>query len=191
MKYSFALAVVLAMTMFVDAQVPFLGVCPVVKPVKKLNLDNYMGYWFEHSRYPFVTEAGNRCIYTHYTHVGNGEISLKASFINIATGARINFNGEATDKSGGKFNLRFNPLQNPNVANMLVLGTDYKNWAVVYTCENIFGVSNVQVLYILSRQRELPAKSLAEAKRVISQNGLDASLLVETPQTGCTNTELA
>ena len=44
-----------------------------------------------------------------------------------------------------------------------VLDTDYKNYAVVYSCTDIFGVAKVEMAWILSREQVLEERLMNKA----------------------------
>ena len=43
------------------------GSCPVYHPVQNIDLDAYMGRWYEIERFPANFEDGMKCIYATYT----------------------------------------------------------------------------------------------------------------------------
>lgn len=83
----------------VVCQVPFPENCPNVKIVDTFDLDRvnklkiymcncntyvctyfhlqYMGIWYEYSKYPFIWEAGQKCQYAIYKNNGNGTVAVK------------------------------------------------------------------------------------------------------------------
>lgn len=36
----------------------------------------YLGVWYEHSKYPFIAEIGKKCIYARYTAGDNDTVNV-------------------------------------------------------------------------------------------------------------------
>ena len=50
-----------------------------------------------------------------------------------------------------------------------VLTTDYKNYAVVYSCTNILGLAKLEYVWILSRDIKLPSELMDKAESIIEE----------------------
>lgn len=50
-----------------------------------------------------------------------------------------------------------------------VLNTDYENYSVIYSCMNLLNVAKIENVWILSRDTELSAKLMNEARDIIRE----------------------
>uniref|UniRef100_A0A6P4E3F2 Apolipoprotein D-like n=1 Tax=Drosophila rhopaloa TaxID=1041015 RepID=A0A6P4E3F2_DRORH len=76
-------------------------------------------------------------------------------------------------------------LESLTKANYLVLGTDYKSYAVVYSCSNLTPLANFKFAWILTRQREPSTETIDVAKKILEENKISQAFLVDTLQKDC------
>uniref|UniRef100_A0A1L8ECH5 Apolipoprotein D n=1 Tax=Haematobia irritans TaxID=7368 RepID=A0A1L8ECH5_HAEIR len=177
-----ACLVELSLSQILDA-----GTCNQNIPtVQNFNANRYLGRWYEQEKYPFIFELGGKCIYAQYGLLPNGEISVYNFNINKVTGLPNDIQGSAKIVGPGKLQVRFNNMPAfVGAANYWVLDTDYENYAVVYSCTDILGFVNGQVVWILTRERNPHPQYIERARHVIKSNGLSLRPLQRTIQTGC------
>ncbi|XP_075152890.1 apolipoprotein D-like [Haematobia irritans] len=165
-------------------QVPFPELCPQVKVVEEFDLDKYMGIWYEYAKYPFLWEAGQKCQYAIYTNNGNDTVSVK----NVGTYAIVDkthsVQGTAKVIAPGQLAVAFRN-QVVNDPNYLILGTDYDNWVVVYSCRNVSSFAHTKIVWILTRSRQPSEEAINSAKQVLKDNHLTEQFLMTSKQTDC------
>ncbi|XP_044251024.1 apolipoprotein D isoform X1 [Drosophila takahashii] len=172
-----------------NAQVPFPGKCPEVKLLDAFDAEAYMGVWYEYAAYPFAFEIGKKCIYANYSIIDNSTISVVNAAINRFTGQPSNVTGKAKVLGPGQLAVAFFPGQPLTKANYLVLGTDYESYAVVYSCTSVTPWANLKIVWILTRQREPSAETIAKAKNILDDNELSQAFLSQTVQKKCPQLE--
>ncbi|XP_034667678.1 apolipoprotein D [Drosophila subobscura] len=167
------------------AQVPFPGQCSEVKVVEDFDVEAYLGIWYEHSKYPFAFEIGKKCIYANYSLIDNETLSVVNGGINRLTGNPSNISGTAKVIGPARLAVAFFPGQQTTRANYLVLGTDYESFSVVYSCTNVTSLANIKIVWILTREREPTAETIASAKQILADNKISQSFLIDTLQSKC------
>ena len=76
----------------------------------------------------------------------------------------------------GSCNVAFHGRSVDGPANYNILGTDYKNYAVVYNCVNDgYGLSHTTVFWILSRTPVLSEDKMMEAQALLKSKVPDYS----------------
>ncbi|XP_017051615.1 apolipoprotein D-like [Drosophila ficusphila] len=168
-----------------NAQVPFPGKCPEVKIVESFDAEAYMGLWYEYAKYPFVFEFGQKCTTATYSIVDANTVSVFNAGINEISGEPKNITGEAKVIGPGQLAVAFYPGQPLTEANYLVLATDYKTYSVVYNCIEFSPLLNSKFAWILTREREPSAKTIEAAKKILEENKVSLSYLVDTTQNEC------
>uniref|UniRef100_A0A1B0G8V7 Apolipoprotein D n=1 Tax=Glossina morsitans morsitans TaxID=37546 RepID=A0A1B0G8V7_GLOMM len=157
-----------------------------VETVADFDVNKYTGRWYEHEKYPAIFEFGGKCIYAEYHDLGNNEVSVFNFQKNKLSGLGSSITGTAKVVSSGKLEVRFDgfaALAGPG--NYWVLGTDYENFSVVYSCSDFVGVVNTKVIWILTRQRFPEEKIVAQARDVIASHGFSLTNLVKTDHSHC------
>ncbi|XP_022228219.1 apolipoprotein D [Drosophila obscura] len=167
------------------SQVPFPGQCPQVKIMDEFDVEAYLGIWYEHSKYPFAFEIGKKCIYANYSIIDNSTLSVVNGGINRLTGNPSNITGTAKVLGPARLAVAFYPGQQTTKPNYLVLGTDYESYAVVYSCTSVTSLANIKIVWILTREREPSADTIATAKQILDNNKISQSFLIDTIQSKC------
>nr|XP_036220881.1 apolipoprotein D-like [Bactrocera oleae] len=154
--------IVLVSAKMVVSQVVRGGLCPSdIQTVQDFDAEAYLGRWYEYSKYPFIFEAGGRCIQAEYGALTNDSVTVQNTQISILIFAAL-----AGD------------------ADYWVLGTDYKNYAVVYSCSNLL-VAHSVVVWILTREAEPSEDIIKEAENILTSQSISLRPLILTDQTGC------
>lgn len=191
MFFQFSLFTFLLLTAYRLArpQVPFPSHCPEVKVVENFRLDDYMGIWYEYAKYPFVFEIGKKCMFARYEKIADDMVSVTNAAVNRLTDESSNITGKAKVISSGALAVVFprSTNQNFNKANYLVLGTDYTSFVVVYSCSNFTPIAHTKIVWILTRDRNPSESAISAAKKVMQDNQLSQTFLMETVQDGCPN----
>ncbi|KAF2356922.1 Lipocalin/cytosolic fatty-acid binding domain [Trinorchestia longiramus] len=187
---------ILTLGLMAQAQEIFFKKCPSPTVVKNLDLNRYLGKWYENRRYFAIFQIGGRCTTAIYTDAGNGLVKVENIQTNLF-GKRNNVVGQAKlanpESTEGKLSVSFSsetPYENManevTDSNYWVLDTDYTSYAVVWSCRNAL-IFNTQFLWVLTRERNPPTTLINRALAVIKERGLDATRLSITQQTGCKN----
>ncbi|XP_055386067.1 apolipoprotein D-like [Condylostylus longicornis] len=172
----------------VKSQVPYIGNCPENITTKSdFQPDKYLGKWYEYAKYPFIFEAGGKCITAEYGNLGNGKISVVNTQYGMLFGSKSSIRGTAKEVAPGKLLVNFDyiPLDTLTSSNYWVLDTDYENFSVVFSCYDLL-YFHTEVVWILTREQQPSPETIEKAKSVIQEKGLSLKPLTITDQTNCT-----
>ncbi|PNF27250.1 hypothetical protein B7P43_G05299 [Cryptotermes secundus] len=169
------------------AQVPALGPCPEIETMQGFNMQRYLGQWYEAERYFALFEFAGKCVNANYTDIGDGRISILNRQMSSLTGIRSTIEGEVrligrTDES--KLSVKFPSLPVLVDAPYWVLGTDYENYAVVWSCSN-FGLFSTRNAWILTRSRHPTLEIMEKAYSVVDKHGISRAYFIRTDQKNC------
>ncbi|XP_071522354.1 apolipoprotein D-like [Panulirus ornatus] len=167
------------------AQVISLEKCPEFIPKVDFQVERYLGKWFEIARFPNTYEIGQRCNYAEYSDNGDGTVKVHNGGLN-ADGVFTEIFGyvEQTDVPGALL-LHLDGV--PFVGQYNVLETDYTNYATVYTCTDIFGISHVEQAWILARTPSPTPQALQNAFAAFAKWGINTEPFLYTAQEDCAN----
>ncbi|XP_055639385.1 apolipoprotein D-like isoform X3 [Toxorhynchites rutilus septentrionalis] len=167
-----------------SGQIASLGKCPDVTVEKDFNPKAYLGRWYEQEKYPFVFELIGRCVIAEYGLNTDGTISVTNQQSNMITGDENSIYGSARIVQPAKLAVKF-PVPLDVEAPYWVLGTDYKNYAVVLSCIDFGGLLNTKVVWILTRKRYPEIEIMEKAYSVLDAARLSRSYLTRTDQKNC------
>ncbi|KDR18800.1 Apolipoprotein D [Zootermopsis nevadensis] len=173
-----------------QAQVPALGPCPDIETMRNFNLQKYLGQWYEAERYFALFEFAGKCVAANYTDAGDGRISIVNRQMSYLTGIRSMIEGEVrmtgrTEES--KLSVKFPSLPVLVDAPYWVLGTDYENYSVVWSCSN-FGLFSTRNAWILTRSRHPTLEIMEKAYSVVDKHGISRAYFIRTDHKNCPNT---
>ncbi|CAK1583857.1 unnamed protein product [Parnassius mnemosyne] len=165
------------------------GQCnPNMTVVTNFNAARFQGVWHEIAKYYTINQAGT-CNRAQYTLVG-GEVNVVNSQVVNQTLETISGKAIVTSTDGSA-RLKVTLEVAPNVfsdSELWILGTDYDNYAISYTCVNLANNQKRVYSWILSRSRQLSATSQVAVNELIkSEIDLNERFYTETDQTdtGC------
>ena len=153
---------------------------PPPATVAKVDLDRYLGTWFEAARLPNPEEDGygRRCVDVTATYAKRRDGSVDV--LNVARNANggmrstsVRGTARAVDASGSKLVVTFFRLFNGDYW-VLGLDPDYR-WALV-------GTPRRRRLWLLSRTPRLDAADYDRAMAIAASAGYDPARVVKTPQ---------
>jgi len=165
--------------------------CPSFNVVAPLDLQAYLGTWYEYSRYEARFEKDARCVKVTYTDesteekaqigVLNESIKEGRDTYSVTTGEAVFAEPDNPDlpaKLIVNFDVPMIPKYDFN--NYNVVYTDYTSLSIVYACS-----SRGEFLYVLTRER-IPDETLTElAYQKVRDSNLDATRLIKTNQENC------
>lgn len=155
---------------------------PELETVNYVEIESYMGKWYELYRLPNTFEKDCENVTADYALKTNGKVSVVNTCQKGATGKISKVNGTACvadSTSNARLVVSFVPFVQrwcwfAGEYNILALGANYE-YALV-------GSSDRQFLWILSRERTLPEEVVEELKEEAQRQAFDISRLIKTPQ---------
>ena len=143
--------------------------------VKQLDINRYMGKWYEIARYDHSFERGMSHVYTEYSLLKNGKIHV------VNKGMK---NGKPKEAIGkGK---QPHPIEHPGRLKVSFFLWFYSDYYILELDEDyqyaLVGSSSDNYLWILSRTPEMPKAQLDGLLQKIIQRGYDVSKLIFVEQ---------
>ncbi|XP_067124074.1 apolipoprotein D-like [Centruroides vittatus] len=139
------------------SQRPFSGPCPKHAAQEGFDMGSFLGTWYEIEKTSLVQD-GVRCIKTKYIKTNDGKLTLTTTGINLL-GIEQSSRGEAVLESLDPATLlvQYNTIIGLPVSTTLkILDTDYKNYAVVWSCSPVLGpLGHTENLWLLSRKTSM------------------------------------
>lgn len=143
--------------------------------VPNVDLERYMGVWYEIARFDHSFERGIEAAQAVYELQPNGRVTVTNSGVDARTGARRTAHGKArTTSDPGRLKVSFFWIFYSDY-NILELDPDYR-WALV-------GSRSMNFLWILSRTPSLPQETLDAILRLARARGYDTERLIYVDQT--------
>lgn len=176
----FAVVAMAALTM---AQIPSLGRCPTVKTQENLDINRYLGFWYEIEVFPTIFEKG-KCTRAKYTLKPDGHIEVYNR--GIEHGKENDIVGDAyrpDDKQQGKLKVRFSESQ--PYGDYWVVHTDYDQYTLIYSCGNLAGFLHIEMAWILSRNTTLDPTITDQLREELASYKVDVSKFKISDQTDC------
>ncbi|KAL1441009.1 hypothetical protein MTO96_008931 [Rhipicephalus appendiculatus] len=113
------------------------GLCPTLKEKDEFDLHRFMGTWYEVLRTPFIIEYMVKCVRFHCLDKGEeNSVGLKV-LGERSPGDGLSIDGEIlTRDANSPYGIRLKGASFHYASPMIVLDTDYDNYAVLWACEN-------------------------------------------------------
>lgn len=172
----------------ISAQVLSLGRCPALKAKQNFDANKYLGKWYEQERYFAIFEIGGKCVTAKYTLKSDGKIGVFNEMRNQLSGnlqsieGFAEFSGSSTE---GKLAVTFPSVPFTARAPYWVMETDYNNFAIVWGCQEWFGVINTQTAWILTRAQYPDTGVFQDAYTAATKAGINRALFLKTDQKNC------
>lgn len=131
------------------------GPCPSVPAMANFDKSKFLGHWTEVEKSPSVFDFILRCLELDYVDNNDGNLNVIVKGTSLG-GLPLTIKGDGMPQQGnklGKYNVRFGfgvPFQG---SESTFLETDYKEFAVIYSCTSsiIQGFYHTEYIWILSR----------------------------------------
>lgn len=158
----------------VTGQIVYRGKCKEAPVQDNFNLTRFAGTWHETSRSFTFFELLMRCVQTEYSVTEGGKVDIKIFGVD-AIGSSRSFNGKAETKDSSqpaRLKAKFRII--PMAINYNVLKTDYDNYAILWSCNNMFGgrLGHTEQLWIMSRKSVLDDFLKSQIYEFLDQNNI-------------------
>ncbi|XP_022344557.1 apolipoprotein D-like [Crassostrea virginica] len=183
-KMFFLLCVVLSFIGISQAQVFGLGKCAQVKTQDNLDLNKYLGTWYEIYKFKSNFEGSQKCVSANYQLKSDGHV--RVDNIGYENGEKKEAIGDAyiPDPSyPSRLGVRFSNLA--PYGRYWVLDTDYTTHTMIYSCTDILGIFHISYAWILSRERTLDEAVKNRLFAKAESFGIKTSNFLKEDQTGC------
>ncbi|XP_053692604.1 apolipoprotein D-like [Sabethes cyaneus] len=187
-KIGLALLGLCTVVIFTEAQIPALGACPLYSPIAKFNRTRFLGTWFEVERYFTVNEVAMKCVSATYELQVDGKIVVKNALTNSFNNVERIISGimAPPGRAGdGRYTILYQSFPISYNASVMVLGTDYDSYAVLWSCSNIGPVGHTISAWLLTRDRVPQADVMFRAYEVLKKYGVSRTFFVKTNQVDC------
>ncbi|CAD7093815.1 unnamed protein product [Hermetia illucens] len=170
----------------VTAQVEFRKPCPDMPAVQNFKINEFGGRWFELARYDHPLVAGGECVTMDF-RVDNQTVTMESTLRrkdngNLKAPETFNIVGEFKKPYVGSFNLSHPALDSK--AEHHIISTDYKNYALIWRCDQINNTFSRENAWLLARTRQLTGTINQTIEgyisAVLSPNDLHRTLQNET-----------
>lgn len=131
----FIVLVTSALLGLVVAQVDFNSECPTQMAASNFSLPNVLGVWHEAKRYGGNNDS-NDCVAVNITEAPNHSLQIVESYKVLPNKTQLTYNQTATLDYPNVGELRFTGSDG-KFKNYLILSTDYKNYALLWSCEPV------------------------------------------------------
>ncbi|KAF4526393.1 hypothetical protein B566_EDAN012683 [Ephemera danica] len=171
-----------------EAQVKMPGQCQNVTVEQNFDVSKYVGLWYEQKRYHSIFEHNSKCVTATYTQNENGTVGVRNAHVNSTTDEAGFIEGYAEIDSTtgeGKLLVYFPSVMGNRAGKYWVLKTDYTSFSVVWSCTQVSPVMNIQMAWILTRERTPSEVTLQEAQAIADLNHLKNEEFIIADQTNC------
>ncbi|XP_043269755.1 uncharacterized protein [Venturia canescens] len=172
------------------AQIPSLGWCPEYVPMANFDMGKFLGVWYEAERYFQILDPVSRCVKANYTLGPDGKYRVSNEVTNRFTGVKRVLEGEirtpSTKAEEGKLHVEYKALPLTPETQYAILETDYKNFAVMWSCSGL-GPLSAQNAWVMTRARRPEGPVLQSAYGVLDKYKISRTFFIKTNQEDCSS----
>ncbi|XP_053673832.1 lopap-like [Anopheles nili] len=172
----------------VNSQIPGFGTCPDYSPIQRFNRTRFLGTWYEIERYFTVTEVATKCVSVTYEQRADGKIYVRNAYTNRFNGVERIISG-VMDKGGrakdGRYQIEYTSFPYNYNASVMVLDTDYDNFAVLFSCSSFGPVGHAVSAWMMARERLPGGPILQRAYGVLDKYKISRTFFLRTNQDDC------
>ncbi|XP_044736511.1 apolipoprotein D-like [Chrysoperla carnea] len=181
-----------------QTQIVTRGKCPMKKVMNNFNMTTYLGNWYEISKYPMIMESYGSCVKINYVKNSGSRIAdMTIRMVDPVSNSINTVSRKVKTQIDNGATLIISNKYGKNQFNYKILATDYINWSLVWSCEEVTSYSNenlnetftFEFAWIYSRQPTLSKRFLNRIQEILIENHLDPTKLVPTDQ-GMTECEI-
>ncbi|XP_041969308.1 lopap-like [Aricia agestis] len=161
-----------------NGQVLQIGLCPEVESMKYFEMEKFLGTWYEMQRFPTWYEDYGQCAYKIFDYCGR-RLEISHGYIKDRVEYVLHVN---TTYAPGDEAVFTTPKSNidPVGIPLVVVDTDYKDYAVIYGCKS----DDLRIKYIsawiLSRSYSLDEETLSKARDILVKRTSSSAVYLET-----------
>ena len=141
------------------------GKCEKLALQQNFDASKYVGTWFEQARDKNLIFEHYDCSQARYTAKDNGDIAVLNTEFNPST-LEVESATATAKCNGAACKVYFVPFVGGDYE---VLSTDYENYTLVYSCEDLFLGIRDENVWILTRDQTLSADIDAKVKEILAE----------------------
>lgn len=145
----------------------------------------YFGVWYESEKYPNYGTTFGRCTTANYFEDNLGVTRVYNQQITSITNQEDSIAGVMWSEGGARLRVELPTSPWYVQSNYWVLATDYCDYAVVFSCTNVWGLYHNRYVWIYTRARHPKPYVLIKAYQAMDDNGLERKHLRRTQQNNC------
>jgi apolipoprotein D and lipocalin family protein len=147
-----------------------------LKTVEKVDINKYMGTWYEIARYDHSFEKGLKCVSANYTLRDDGRVTV------LNKGVKENSNEIKSAKGIAKIpDMNF-----PGILKVSFFRPFWGNYYIIELDEGykwvLVGEPSRNYLWVLSREKTMSEETYSELLKIAAENGFDISRLMKVKQ---------
>ncbi|UXI20686.1 hypothetical protein NH340_JMT06629 [Sarcoptes scabiei] len=185
---------ILGTVSFAQSQRFVSGPCPSIPSMADFDKSKFLGHWIEVEKTPSIFDFMMRCLSIDYSDNNESNLNVAVKGTSLA-GLPLTVKGDGLPHPGsknGKYNVRYGfgvPFQGSEVT---VIDTDYKEYAVVYSCTSsiIQGFYHTEYLWLLSRDGTLSNPTRQNIYETIDHLKINRVGLQLSQRSTCSNNTL-
>ncbi|KAK3762303.1 hypothetical protein RRG08_006047 [Elysia crispata] len=129
------------------------GPCPTVTSQSTLDVDRYVGKWYELKQFPNLNQLDLSCTSALYILAADRTVTVKNQ--GYFNGTKDSFEGTAQVVDVSKpaeLSVNFGFVWSTDEPNYVIRQTDYDTYSVVFSCTEVFNI-HLEYAWILTRER--------------------------------------
>jgi len=174
----------LSLTSYTSAQVTGFGACPSVPTQGKLDVNKYLGLWYEIERFPAIFE-GDNCGTANYTLNDQGNIKVVNGYVDEKGAHTAVGEAKQVDPTVDEAALEVKFSNVGPAGDYRVVETDYDNYSLVFSCRDLAHIVYAEFAWILTRDPQPDPNTISRLKTTLASYNVDVSKFQVTNQTGC------